>query len=216
MAFGAMSKTFKMANLAGAAGAIVLSADRSRLLEPGDEEIGWIARRGRVPMGYLNDREATERTFPIVDGERFSVPGDRGQLEADGSIRMLGRDSMVVNTGGEKVFVEEVEQALLRHPDVVDVLVVGRPSERFGQEVVAVVQLVPGAAVGGEELREFSALSVARFKAPRAFAFTETVGRHPTGKPDYQWAKAAAEHAVAPTAPADSPSGADPTTEGES
>jgi fatty-acyl-CoA synthase len=132
MAFGAMSKTFKMANLAGAAGAIVLSADRSRVLEPGDEEIGWIARRGRVPMGYLNDQEATEKTFPIVDGERFSVPGDRGQLEPDGSIRMLGRDSMVVNTGGEKVFVEEVEQALLRHPDVVDVLVVGRPSERFG------------------------------------------------------------------------------------
>ena len=197
MAFGAMSRTFKMAGLAGAAGAVVLTADRSRMLEPGDEEIGWIARRGRVPLGYLNDQEATERTFPVLDGERLSVPGDRGQLDADGSIRMLGRDAMVVNTGGEKVFVEEVEQALLRHPDVVDVLVVGRPSSRFGQEVVAVVQLAPGAEIGGEDLREFSALSIARFKAPRAFVFTEMIRRHPTGKPDYQWAKAVAERAVA-------------------
>jgi len=88
------------------------------------------------------------------------------------------------------------------------VLVVGRSSERFGQEVVAVVQLAPGADVGGEELREFSALSVARFKAPRAFTFTDTIGRHPTGKPDYQWAKAAAEHAVAPAAESAAGSGA--------
>ncbi len=123
----------------------MLSADRSRLLAAGDDEIGWTARRGRVPLGYLDDRAATEATFPVVDGGRVAVPGDRARLEADGSIRMLGRDSMVVNTGGEKVFVEEVEQALLRHPAVVDVLVVGRPSERFGQEVVAVVQLEAGA-----------------------------------------------------------------------
>ena len=152
----------------------MLSADRSRMLEPGDEEIGWIARRGRVPLGYLNDREATEKTFPIVDGERFAVPGDRGQLEPDGSIRMLGRDSMVVNTGGEKVFVEEVEQALLRHPDVVDVLVVGRPSDRFGQEVVAVVQL--GARRRGRRRGAARVLRACRspaFKAPRAFAFTD-------------------------------------------
>jgi acyl-CoA synthetase (AMP-forming)/AMP-acid ligase II len=197
MAFGAMSRTFKSVGLLPAGGALVLSADRSRFLEPGDEEIGWIARRGRVPLGYLNDQKATESTFPVVEDTRLAVPGDRGQLEQDGSIRLLGRDSMVVNTGGEKVFVEEVEQALLRHPDVVDVLVVGRPSSRFGQEVVAVVQLVPGAEVDGEELRAFCALSVARFKAPRAFAFTDAIGRHPTGKPDYQWARSAAEHAVA-------------------
>ena len=197
MAFGVTSRAFKTTGHAPAGGGAVLSEDRSRFLEPGDDEIGWIARRGRVPMGYLNDQKATEATFPIVDGTRLAVPGDRGQLEQDGSIRMLGRDAMVVNTGGEKVFVEEVEQALLRHPDVVDVLVVGRPSSRFGQEVVAVVQLEPDAEVDGEQLREFCALSVARFKAPRAFAFSDTIGRHPTGKPDYQWARAAAEHAVA-------------------
>ena len=112
---------------------------------PGDDEIGWTARRGRVPLGYLGDRAKTEATFPVVDGERMAVPGDRATLSADGAIRMLGRDSMVVNTGGEKVFVEEVEKALLRHPAVADALVVGRPSERFGQEVVALVQTRAGA-----------------------------------------------------------------------
>jgi fatty-acyl-CoA synthase len=149
-----------------------------------------------VPLGYLDDRAATEATFPIVDGERLAVPGDRGRLAADGSIQLLGRDSMVVNTGGEKVFVEEVEQVLLRHPAVEDALVVGRPSERFGQEVVAVVQLRPGRDVDAAELREFCASSLARFKAPRAVVFTERIARHPSGKADYRWAKSMAERAV--------------------
>ena len=157
MAFGATNRSMKAAFFAPAAGAAVVSADRTRFVEPGEDEIGWTARRGRVPLGYLDDEQATEATFPIVDGERVAVPGDRARLEADGTIRLLGRDSMVVNTGGEKVFVEEVEQALLRHPDVVDVLVVGRPSPRFGQEVVGVVQLEPGSTATGEELREFCA-----------------------------------------------------------
>jgi 3-oxocholest-4-en-26-oate---CoA ligase len=196
MAYGAMTRATTPTGHSPAAGAHVLSADRSRFLRAGDDEIGWTARRGRVPLGYLGDRAATEATFPVVDGQRVAVPGDRARLEADGSIGMLGRDSMVVNTGGEKVFVEEVEQVLLRHPAVVDVLVVGRPSERFGHEVVAVVQLGVGADATGEELREFCAASVARFKAPRAFAFTDEIGRHATGKPDYQWASAAAEKAV--------------------
>ncbi len=195
MAFGANNRSGRSASFAPATGAAVLSADRTRLLEPGEDEIGWTARRGRVPLGYLDDQTATETTFPEVDGERVAVPGDRAQLEADGTIRMLGRDSLVVNTGGEKVFVEEVEQALLRHPDVVDVLVVGRPSQRFGQEVVAVVQLVAGSGATGEELREFCATSVARFKAPRAFTFTDTIARHASGKADYQWARRQAEGA---------------------
>ena len=197
MAYGASTKEVAFSTGHGpAAGALVLSADRSRVLEPGDDEIGWTARRALVPLGYLDDRAATEATFPIVDGERYAVPGDRAQVEDDGSIRMLGRDSMVVNTGGEKVFVEEVEQALLTHPLVVDVLVVGRPSDRFGQEVVAVVQLVPDAEADPDVLREHSASTVARFKAPRAFVFVDAVKRHPTGKPDYQWAKAVAADAV--------------------
>jgi 3-oxocholest-4-en-26-oate---CoA ligase len=197
MAFGVTSRALRIDGHAPASGGAVLSADRSRFVEPGEEEIGWIARRGLVPLGYLDDRAATEVTFPIVDGERLAVPGDRGRLLADGAIELLGRDSMVVNTGGEKVFVEEVEQALLRHPAVEDALVVGRPSERFGQEVVAVVQLRPGNQVDGNELREFCAASLARFKAPRAVAFTDRIQRHPSGKADYRWARAVADDAPA-------------------
>ncbi len=181
------------------AGAAVLSGDRTRFLAPGDDEIGWLARRGRVPLGYLGDRAKTEATFPIVDGERIAVPGDRAVHERDGSIRMLGRDSLVVNTGGEKVFVEEVEDVLRQHPDVADALVVGRASERFGQEVVAVVQLRDGRHVSPPELRDFAATSLARFKAPRAVAFCEVIRRHPSGKADYRWAAQAAADAVSAT-----------------
>jgi fatty-acyl-CoA synthase len=197
MAYGARTRTTSAVGFSPAAGAIVLSADRRRVLEPGDGEIGWTARRGRVPLGYLGDPKRTEETFPLVDGQRFAVPGDRATIGPDGSIRVLGRDSMVVNTGGEKVFVEEVEKALLRHPAVVDVLVVGRPSERFGQEVVAIVQArASGPRVSASELRAFTAQSIARFKAPRAIAFSDVIGRHPTGKPNYEWARRMAESAT--------------------
>jgi len=205
MAFGARTKTMTSHGFAPSTGALVLSADRSRVLTPGEDEIGWTARAGRVPLGYLGDQKKTEATFPVVDGQRVAVPGDRAMLEADGSIRMLGRDSMVVNTGGEKVFVEEVEQAILLHPDVVDVLVVGRPSERFGQEVVAIVHARAGVTITPAELREFAAKSIARFKAPRAVAFCDAIGRHPTGKPDYQWARVAAESAAEAAAPGSGP-----------
>src|SRR5439155_8645191 len=167
-----------------------------RFLEPGEDEVGWIVRTGRIPLGYLDDREATERTFPVVAGERMSLPGDRGTLAADGTITVLGRDSMVVNTGGEKVFVEEVEEAIRLHPDVLDALVVGRPSERFGQEVVALVQLRDGASLTLKEIREFAAQAIARFKAPRAVRFCEKISRHPSGKANYTWAREAAVHAV--------------------
>lgn len=196
MAFGPHSKRGRTPGFVPSAGATVVSDDLARVLEPGSDEIGWIARRGRVPLGYLNDREKTEATFPIIDGERLAVPGDRGQRLADGSIRLLGRDSMVVNTGGEKVFVEEVEAVLGTHPDVADVLVVGRPSDRFGQEVVAVVEPRDGATLDPAELREFAAASIARFKAPRAVAVCEAVHRHPSGKADYRWAREAALDAV--------------------
>ncbi|MGV3759986.1 MAG: AMP-binding protein, partial [Actinomycetota bacterium] len=122
----------------------VLSADRSRVLEPGDPELGWLAQTGRVPLGYLGDPAKTAATFPTVDGVRYAVAGDRARVLADGSIELHGRDSVSINTGGEEVFAEEVEQALKHHPAVFDALVVGRPSERWGQEVVAVVQLAPG------------------------------------------------------------------------
>lgn len=196
MAFGASRKGAPAEAFTPSAGATVVSADRTRVLDPGDDEIGWTARRGRVPLGYLGDREKTEATFPIVDGERVAIPGDRAQRLADGTIRMLGRDSMVVNSGGEKVFVEEVESVLRTHPDVVDALVVGRPSERFGQEVVAVVALRDGTSVDPSDLREFVATDIARFKAPRAVAVCEEVKRHANGKADYLWAQEVARTAV--------------------
>jgi fatty-acyl-CoA synthase len=115
---------------------------------------------------------------------------------------LLGRDSMVINSGGEKVFVEEVEEAIRRHPDVVDALVVGRPNERFGQEVVALVQTRPGAELSPADVREFAARSVARFKAPRAVLLCDRVARHANGKPDYAWAARAAAGAVPATGPA--------------
>ena len=199
MAYGATRREGKSRGFAPAAGAAVLSADRGRFLTPGDDEIGWTARRGRVPLGYLGDRKKTEETFPIIDGERVAVPGDRARLAPDGTILLLGRDSLVVNSGGEKIFVEEVEEVLRRHPDVVDALVIGRPSERFGEEVVGLVQLRSGATFDPHELREFVARSIARFKAPRAIASCPHIRRHPSGKPDYRWARAVAEEAVAAT-----------------
>jgi fatty-acyl-CoA synthase len=196
MAFGASTKGAETQRFIGAGGARVLSADKTRLLEPGDDEIGWTARVGHVPLGYLDDREQTERTFPIVDGQRVAVPGDRAQIAADGTIALLGRDSMVINSGGEKIFVEEVEEAVRSHPDVLDALVVGRPSERLGEEVVALVQLRAGATVTPLELRERVATTIARFKAPRAVLVCDRVGRHPSGKANYRWAKEAALAAV--------------------
>ncbi len=171
-----------------APGACVLSADRSRRLDAGDEEAGWFAQFGRVPMGYLGDRDKTERTFPSIDGVRYSVPGDRARLRADGSIEVLGRDSVTINTGGEKVFAEEVESVLKKHSAVYDAVVCGRPSERWGQEVVAIVQLCEGAAVSDEELRAACAAHLARYKLPKVFVYRDRIERSPVGKPDYRWA----------------------------
>ncbi|HVX19321.1 MAG TPA: AMP-binding protein [Acidimicrobiales bacterium] len=196
MAFGASRKGDETRRFDLAAGARILSDDRTHFLEPGDDSVGWTARSGRVPIGYLDDQAATERTFPIIDGQRVAVPGDRARYDADGRMTVLGRDSMVVNTGGEKVFVEEVEQAICRHPDVADALVVGRPSERFGQEVVALVQARPGATVTPADIRAFAATQAARFKAPRAVLLCQHIRRHPSGKADYTWARAAALDAV--------------------
>jgi 3-oxocholest-4-en-26-oate---CoA ligase len=199
MAFGASRKGEETRQFEPAAGASLLAADRTRFLAPGDDEIGWIVRAGRIPLGYLDDPTGTESTFPVVDGQRLSVPGDRGTLAADGTITVLGRDSMVVNTGGEKVFVEEVEEAIRQHPDVLDALVVGRPSDRFGHEVVALVKIRPGVSLSPYDIREFAAQSVARFKAPRAVRFCEEIGRHPSGKANYTWAREAAVDAESAT-----------------
>jgi fatty-acyl-CoA synthase len=168
---------------------VVLSEDRSRVLAPGDDEIGWLAQTGRVPRGYLGDETKTRETFPVIDGVRYAVAGDRARLSAAGAIELHGRDSVTINTGGEKVFAEEVETALKHHPAVYDALVVGRPSERWGQEVVAVVQLREGTAATDDELRAEAAKHLARYKLPKAFVHTDHVERSPSGKPNYRWAR---------------------------
>ena len=174
-------------------GAAIVSDDLSQRLDAGHEEIGWLAQTGRVPLGYLGDAEKTARTFPVIDGVRYSVPGDRARLTAEGIIELYGRDSVTINTGGEKVFAQEVEQALAHHPDVYDVVVAGRPSERWGQEVVAVVQLREGATADEAALLDEAAKHVARYKLPKAFVFVPDIVRSPAGKADYRWAKEQAQ-----------------------
>jgi acyl-CoA synthetase (AMP-forming)/AMP-acid ligase II len=175
----------------------VLDETLTRRLRPGEEGIGWLARTGHVPLGYLGDEAKTRRTYPVIDGVRHAIPGDRAELAPDGAIRVLGRDSACINTGGEKVFAEEVEQVLKRHPAVEDALVTGTPSERWGEQVTAVVALRPGARATADELRDAAAKELARYKLPRAVVFVDAVQRAPSGKPDYRWAKAAATAALA-------------------
>ncbi len=125
----------------------VLSADLDRELEPGDPELGWLAKSGRLALGYLNDRAKTQRSYPVVDGTRYAVPGDRARLRADGVVELHGRDSVTINSGGEKIFAEEVEAAIKSHEAVYDCVVAGRASERWGQEVVAIVRVRDGYGV---------------------------------------------------------------------
>jgi acyl-CoA synthetase (AMP-forming)/AMP-acid ligase II len=167
----------------------VASEDLSAILEPGHDGMGWLAQRGYVPLGYKGDEAKTAATFPVIDGVRYSVPGDRARHLADGSIELLGRDSVTINSGGEKIFVEEVETAIASHPAVADVVVSGRPSERWGQEVVAIVALVEGASADAQELIDHAAGSLARYKLPKAVVFRPVIERSPAGKADYRWAR---------------------------
>src|SRR5271167_3827392 len=178
-------------------GGLVLSEDYSHFLAPGEQEVGWAAREGRIPLGYFNDPDATKKTFPEVAGKRVVISGDRAGLESDGTLRLFGRDSLVVNTGGEKVFVEEVEEVLRADAAVADALVVGRPSERWGEELAALVELRDGAEADHERLHTLCTAQLARFKAPKEFIFVERVQRLGNGKADYRWAKRLA-HEKAP------------------
>ena len=198
MAFGHSSNGNASETFEPRVGATVVSADRSRFLRPGEHEIGWAARTGRIPLGYFSDPEGTRRTFPEIDGRRVVIPGDRASIEKDGTIRLFGRDSLVVNTGGEKVFVEEVEEVLRAHPGIADALVVGRPSERWGQEVVALIAPHPGAdlTADGQALYTFCTSQLAHFKAPKAFIFVEQIQRLGNGKPNYRWAREQAQQKV--------------------
>jgi 3-oxocholest-4-en-26-oate---CoA ligase len=167
----------------------VAAEDLGSLLQPGHDAMGWLAQRGYVPLGYKGDAAKTAATFPVIDGVRYAVPGDRARHRADGRIELLGRDSVTINSGGEKIFVEEVETAIASHPGVADVVVTGRPSERWGQEVVAVVALADGAHADAEELIAHAGKSLARYKLPKAVVFRAVVERSPSGKADYRWAR---------------------------
>jgi acyl-CoA synthetase (AMP-forming)/AMP-acid ligase II len=165
-------------------------------VQPGDGRTGKVARRGHVPLRYHNDPEKSAATFVEVDGVRWALTGDEATVDEDGSVRVLGRGSQCINTGGEKVYPEEVESPLKAHPSVEDALVVGVPDERWGERVAAVVQLVPGASLDLPELQSHLREHVAGYKVPRDVVVVERVVRSPAGKADYRWAKQAAVEAL--------------------
>ncbi len=166
-------------------------------VEPGSGVVGRLARTGHIPLGYYKDPEKTAETFVEVGGRRYVLPGDHASVESDGSIVLHGRGSVSINTGGEKVFPEEVESALVDHPSVRDVLVVGVPDERWGQRVCAVVELQAGTEATLDELQEFCREQLAGYKIPRALVVVDEIVRSPSGKADYRWARERAEAALA-------------------
>ncbi|MBO0864660.1 MAG: AMP-binding protein, partial [Mycobacterium sp.] len=158
-------------------------------VRPGSGVRGLIAKKGNIPVGYYKDEKKTAETFKTINGVRYAIPGDYAQVEADGTVTMLGRGSVSINSGGEKIYPEEVEAALKGHPDVFDALVVGVPDERYGQCVAAVVQPRPGMRPRLTELDRFVRSKIAGYKVPRALWYVDEVKRSPAGKPDYPWAK---------------------------
>jgi acyl-CoA synthetase (AMP-forming)/AMP-acid ligase II len=169
--------------------------DDGKPVEPGSGKVGRLARKGHVPLGYYKDEKKTATTFLEIDGERWVLPGDNATVDEDGTVVLLGRGSTSINTGGEKVYPEEVETALMTSDDVADAVVVGLPDERWGERVVAVVKPAPGASPTLQSLQEHARASLAGYKLPRALVLVDTLERTPAGKPDYKWAKekAAAE-----------------------
>jgi fatty-acyl-CoA synthase len=159
--------------------------DDGNEIEPGSGRSGRLAVGGRLPLGYYKDDEKTAKTFLTIGGQRYSVPGDYATVDSDGTLHLLGRGSVVINTGGEKVYPEEVEEALKTHPAVADAACVGVPSERFGEEICAIVQLRPGMTADPRELIDHVKAHLASFKAPRSVVFVDSVGRTPSGKLDY-------------------------------
>ena len=168
-------------------GTVVLDDDLNELA-PGSGVIGKIARRGHIPLGYYNDPVKTAETFVSANGTRYSMPGDFALVEADGTITLLGRGSVSINSGGEKIYPEEVEAAVKSHPAVWDATVVGVPDDRWGQRVVAVVSLRPGASLELAGLQDHCRQTIAGYKVPRALELVDEVVRSPSGKPDYRWA----------------------------
>jgi acyl-CoA synthetase (AMP-forming)/AMP-acid ligase II len=176
--------------------------DALQLVEPGSDRIGRVAQRGHVPLGYYKDPKKTAETMVTIDGERWVLLGDLARVEADGTVHVLGRGAVCINSGGEKIFPEEVEAALKAHPAVFDAVVAGAPDSRYGERVAAVLQLraeLP--APTDAELDAHCRERVSGYKVPRTYVVTEEIRRSPSGKPDYRWARetvAAGTTAVTP------------------
>src|SRR3984957_17809088 len=167
---------------------VVLDEDGLEV-KPGSGVRGVIAKKGNIPVGYYKDEKKTAETFRTYNGVRYAIPGDYAEVEADGSVTMLGRGSVSINSGGEKIYPEEVEAALKGHPDVFDALVVGVPDPRYGQHVAAVVQARSGPRPSLADLDAFVRSEIAGYKVPRSLWLVDEVKRSPAGKPDYRWAK---------------------------
>jgi acyl-CoA synthetase (AMP-forming)/AMP-acid ligase II len=168
----------------------ILNLDTKEIIPPSDTQtIGYLARKGHVPLAYYKDEEKSKKTFIEVNGERYSIPGDMAKYEADGQMTLLGRGSVSINSGGEKIFPEEVEMALKAHPNIFDCLVVGVKDDRWGQKVVAVIQRRKDIEMSLEEIKEVASKYIASYKMPKAIVFSELIERAPSGKPNYQWAQ---------------------------
>lgn len=189
---GAASKTAKFS--LGVNARVV--NDRGEFVEPGSGERGRVALPGYLPVGYYKDPKKTADTFIEIEGQRYSIPGDYATVEADGTINLLGRGSVCINTAGEKVFPEEVEEALKTHPKARDAVVVGVPDEKYGEAITALVETEPDAAVTAEELIEHVKASLSSYKAPKTVLLVDSIGRAPNGKVDYKKAKGYAFEAL--------------------
>jgi len=174
----------------------VVIGEGNQLVTPGSGEVGRVGIKGRVPVGYYKDPEKSAATFPEIDGVRYSIPGDFATVDADGSIHLLGRGSVCINTGGEKVFPEEVEEALKTHASVRDAVAVGVPDDRFGEAVTAIVELEPGAQLDEADIIAHVKRSIAGFKAPKRVLQVETIGRAANAKVDYKRLKSEALEAL--------------------
>jgi len=170
--------------------------ETNRPIAPGTGEIGRLAVGGRQPVGYYKDPEKTAKTFLEIDGGRYSCPGDFATVEADGSITLLGRGSVCINTGGEKVFPEEVEESLKRHPAILDAVVVGVPDEKFGEAVTGVVEPRPGMEIDEADVIAHVRQTLAAYKSPKRIVVVDTIGRAPNGKVDYKRLKSEATEAL--------------------
>ena len=168
----------------------ILNLDTKEVIPPSDTEtIGYLARKGHVPVAYYKDEEKSKKTFIEVGGVRYSIPGDMAKYEEDGQMTLLGRGSVSINSGGEKIFPEEVEMALKAHPNIFDCLVVGVKDDRWGQKVVAVIQRRENDELSLDDIKDVASKYIASYKMPKEIVFSELIERAPSGKPNYQWAQ---------------------------